>query len=61
MLKVEDGASRRLYLLPWLLQSRSSGRVLGLVCSCCVFGKEMEWKKKSEEVVLVWSVCIGNG
>ena len=58
MLKVEDGASRRLCLLPWLLQSRCSGWVLGLVCSCCVVGKEMEWKKKSEEAVLVCSIVV---
>ena len=52
MLKVEDGASRRLCLLPWLLQSRCSGWVLGLVCSCCVVGKE------SEEAVLVCSIVV---
>ena len=42
-------------------QSRCSGQVLGLVCSFCVVGKEMEWKKKSEEAVLVCSVCRGKG
>ena len=61
MLKVEDGASRRLGLLPWLLQSCCSGRILGLVCSCCVVRKEMEWKKKIEEAILVCSVWRGNG